>query len=258
MLTLIGLGLFDERDLSLRGLDEAKKADKVYVEIYTSPWHGNLQNLEKLVGNNIEVLKRRDLEENSGKILEEAKNKDIVIFVGGDPLVATTHSALLLDAEKQKIKTRTIHNASIVSAIAETGLHIYRFGPSVTVPLPEKTKGKLPESVYEVIKMNKARGLHTLCLLDIDAEQNKNMTANEAMKILLEMENERREDVFTLGTDVIIFARAGSDNFMIIYGKVKDLLEKDFGIPPAVLIIPGILHFTEKECLSLRVSNKKD
>lgn len=250
MLTLIGLGLFDEKDLTLRGIDEAKKADKVYIELYTTVWRGNLQNLEWLIGKKIEVLKRKDLEEESGKILEESKDKNVVILVGGDPLIATTHSALLLDARKQGIKTKIIHNASIVSAIAETGLHVYRFGPSVTIPFPEKTKGKLPESVYEVIKMNKTKGLHTLCLLDVDADQDKCMNANEGIKILLGIEDKRKEGVFTLKTEVVIFSKAGSENSTITHDKVEDLLKKDFTDFPAVLIIPGFLHFTEEEYLS--------
>jgi len=36
---------------------------------------------------------------------------------------------------------------------------------------------------------------------------------------------------------------------LIIYGKVKDLLNKDFDNPPYVMILPGKLHFIEKECL---------
>jgi diphthine synthase len=255
MLTLIGLGLFDEKDLTLKGMEEAKKADKVYIELYTTLWHGNIKNLEKLLGKKIDILKRKDLEENSGKILEDAKNQNISIFIGGDPLVATTHSAILLEAKKQGIKTRIIHNASIISAIAETGLHIYKFGPSVTIPFPEKIKGKLPESIYDVIKMNKTRGLHTLCLLDVDADQDKFMSANEGMKILLELESKRKEDVVDLGTEVVIFARVGSENPMIVYGKVKNLIEKTFGEPPMILILPGILHFTEKEYLSLLKNN---
>ena len=50
MLTLIGLGLYDEKDLTLRGIEQAKKADKAYIELYTSKWHGNIKNLEKLIG----------------------------------------------------------------------------------------------------------------------------------------------------------------------------------------------------------------
>lgn len=245
----IGLGLFDEKDLTLRGMEEAKKADKVFIELYTGKWHGSLKKLEKMIGKQIQVLKRKDLEEESYKLLEQAKTQKIAIFVQGDPLIATTHTSLILEARKLGIKTRIIHNSSIVSAIGETGLHIYRFGPSVTIPFPEKTKGKLPESAYDLIKMNKARGLHTLCLLDVIGEENKFMSPKEAMKTLLEIENKRKEGVFTKETEVVVFARAGSEKPLIVYGKVKNFMDKDFGEPPAVLIVPGILHFTEKEYL---------
>jgi len=247
MFTLIGFGLFDEKDLTLRGLEQAKKADKVFIELYTSKWYGNLENLEKLVGKKVEVLKRKDLEEESNKILEQAKTQNIVIFVQGDALIQTTHIALLQEARKLGIKTKVIHNTSIISAIGETGLHAQKFGPYVTIPFPEKTKGKLPESVYEIIKMNKTRGLHTLCLLDVIGEEKKYMLPKEAMKILLDIEKKRKEGVFNENTQVIVFARAGSEDSLIVYGTVNELMKKGFGEPPAVLIVPGILHFTEKE-----------
>lgn len=256
ILTLIGLGLYDEKDISLRGLEEAKKADKVFIELYTSKWHGNLENLEKLIGKKVEVLSRKDLEEGSNKILEQAKTQNIVIFVQGDALIQTTHIALLQEARKLGIRTKVIHNASIISAIDETGLHAQKFGPYVTIPFPEKTKGKLPESVYEIIKMNKARGLHTLCLLDVIAEENKYMSPQEAMKILLDIENKRKEEVFTLNTQLIVFASAGSENSLIACGNVNKLIKKDFGEPPFVLIVPGILHFTENKYLSLLCSEE--
>jgi diphthine synthase len=248
MLTLIGLGLWDESDITLKGLEEAKKADKIYVELYTSKWHGDLKNLEKLVGKDVAQLSRKDLEENSEKIISEARQLDIVILVQGDPMVATTHTSLIQEAHKQGIKTKIIHNASIISAVAETGLHIYKFGPSVTIPFPEKTKNKLPESVYDVIKMNKDRGLHTLCLLDVAADENEYMSANDAMKILLELEKTRKENVVNSDSEIIVFARVGGDS-SIQYGKIGELIKLSFGEPPMVLIIPGMLHFTEKEHL---------
>ncbi|MDI6798992.1 MAG: diphthine synthase [Candidatus Aenigmarchaeota archaeon] len=248
-LSLISIGLFDESDLTLKGLEEAKKADRVFIELYTSKWHGNLKNLEKLVGKKVEILSRKDLEEESYKLLEQAKTRNIAIFVQGSALVQTTHLALLQEARKLNIKTRVVHNASIISAISETGLHPQKFGPYVTIPFPEKTKGKLPESVYEVIKMNKARGLHTLCLLDV--EDSKCMTAKEGISILLELEDRRKEEVFTRATEVVVFAKAGSENPLIFYSRVEDILKMDLKEIPAVLIIPGILHFTEKEYLSL-------
>lgn len=36
MLYIIGLGLGDERDITLRGLEAVKKSQKIYMEAYTS------------------------------------------------------------------------------------------------------------------------------------------------------------------------------------------------------------------------------
>lgn len=247
MLTLVGLGLHDEKDLTLRGIEAAKTADKVYIELYTSAWYGK-DELEKIVDKKIEELKREDLEQRANKIVAESKTKNVVVFVSGDPMIATTHSVLIEEARKADVETKIIHNASIVSAIAETGLHIYKFGATATVPFREKTGGKLPESVYDIIKMNKRNGLHTLLLLDIIPE--RCMTANEAMQILLALEEQRKEDTFTNDTAVVVFARAGSDDSMIAFGKVSELKRMDFGRPPMVLIVPGLIHFTEKEYLN--------
>ena len=246
LLTLVGLGLHDEKDLTLRGVEAAKQADKAYIELYTSVWHGKAE-LEKIIGKKIEELKREDLEQHANKIIDEAKTKNIVIFVPGDPMIATTHTMLIEQAKKDNIEVNIVHNASMVSAIGETGLHIYKFAATATVPFPEKTKGKPPESVYNVIKMNKKAGLHTPLLLDITPE--RSMTANEAMKLLLSIEEQRKEDVFTDDTKVVVFARAGSNKPSIVFGKVGKLKNKNFGEPPMVLIVPGILHFTEKDYL---------
>lgn len=244
-LTLIGLGLYSELDLSLRTVEEAKNSDKIYIELYTSKWHGNLKNLEKMIGKGIVELKRKDLEENSNNIVEESKTKKVIILVQGDPLVQTTHSSLLLEAKKLGIEIKVIHNASILSAIGETGLHVQRFGCYVTIPFPEKTKGKQPESVFETIRENKKRELHTLCLLDVIAEENKYMTVKEGL------------DIFLLGKvindeeKIVVFARAGSNKPLVIYDTVNNLIKKEILDIPTVIIIPGKLHFTEKEYLEL-------
>lgn len=36
MLYIVGLGLADERDISVKGLDIVRKADRVYLEAYTA------------------------------------------------------------------------------------------------------------------------------------------------------------------------------------------------------------------------------
>lgn len=247
MLYFISLGLSDEKDISLKGLEVARECELLFAEFYTTKLQTEKEKIEKLIGKKIEILSRKDLEENFQNILNLAKSKKVGILVGGDAFVATTHLALKLEAMKQGIKTKVVHGSSIISAVAETGLHIYKFGPCVTIPFPEKTKGKLPESVYEVVRMNKARGLHTLCLLDIEDE--RLMKINEGIKILLEIEEKRRENVLSLESEVVVFARAGSEDPLIAFGKVKDIIEKNFEDVPAVIIIPGLLHFTEKEFL---------
>ena len=251
MLTLIGLGLYDEKDVTLRGVELAKAADRVFMELYTSKWHGSLKNLEKIVGKKIEVLQRKDLEEDAKKIIELAKKQHVAIFVPGDPLVATTHTTLIQSAVASRIDYNIVHNASIISAVAESGLHIYKFGPSVTIPFPEKTKGKLPESVYDVIKANRARGLHTLCLLDVVSEENKYMLPKQAAAILLNLEKVKKENLFDEKSEVVVLVRLGSPDAKIFFGKIGEVLKKDFGEPAMVLIVPGSLHFTEIEHLQL-------
>lgn len=249
MLILIGLGLWDEEDITLKGLKRAKNADVVYLEIYTSKWHGNLERLESILDKKINVVRREDLEEGSDKILEEAKDKKVVLFVPGDPVIATTHASLLIDAKNKGIETEVIHNASIYSAIGETGLHVYRFGATVTIPFLEKTSNKLPKSIYETIRENKRKGLHSLLLLDVISEKNKYLTPNEGMKILLEIEEKIKKNIFMNDTEIVVFARAGSKNPLIIHGKVENLIKEDFGEPPFVIIVPGELHFTEMDYL---------
>jgi diphthine synthase len=250
MLTLIGLGLNDEKDLTLKGVDAAKNADKVFVEFYTSFWNGKKENLEKIIGKKIYELQRTDLEEDSKKILQEAKNSDIAILVQGDPLVATTHETLIIEAKKLGIKTKIIHNASIFSTISETGLHIYKFGPTVTIPFPEKVSNKFPKSVYETISENKKRSLHTLCLLDVIAENKKYMNANEAIEILLNMEKEFGGNVINENSEAVVFENAGSDESKITFEKISELMKKEFENYPQVLILIGNLHFTEREYLT--------
>jgi len=249
MLILIGLGLWNEEDITLKGLKRAKNADVVYLEIYTSKWYGNLERLESILDKKINIVRREGLEEKSDKILEEARDKKVVLFVPGDPVIATTHASLLIDAKNKGIETEVIHNASIYSAIGETGLHIYRFGATVTIPFLEKTSNKFPKSIYETIRENKRKGLHSLLLLDVIHEKNKYLTPNEGMKILLRIEEGMKKNVFTEDTEVVVFARAGSKNLLIVHGKVEDLIKKDFGEPPFVIIVLGKLHFTEKDYL---------
>lgn len=242
MLYLIGLGLWNEEDLTIRGLDALKKCDVVYCEFYTNKWTGNLEKLEELTGRKIIVLKRIDVE--SERLTDEAKHTNVALLVPGNPLAATTHIQLLIDAKEKGVETRVIHASSIYSAVAVTGLQLYKFGRTTTLAFLEKSFK--PSSPYEVILENRRAGLHTLVLLDVK-EENRYMTVKDGIEVLIELgENLDPE------SKIIACCQLGSENQKIRYGTMKELA-KDNSLTdtPAVIIIPGRLHFKEEEALRM-------
>jgi len=251
MLVFVGLGLYSENDMSLRGIEEAKTADCVFAEFYTSLMAGlSLERLEKMVGKKIVVVSRKTLEDENGElILRKAESSKVAFLVPGDPLIATTHVDLRIRAEKRGITTRVVHGASIVSAaMGLSGLQNYRFGKSVTIPFPEE--GLVSETPYNVIAENKARDLHTLCFLDIKAEKRLYMTIKEALEILLSLEEKKKMHVVTLDSLAVGIARAGAEDQVVKADIVRALLSFVFGGPPHVLVFPADrLHFVEAEAL---------
>jgi len=249
-LIFVGLGLHDEKGISIRGIEEVKSADAVFAEFYTSLMAGlSVKKLEKLVGKRISVVSRQALEEEEGQlILQNAKEGKVALLVPGDPLIATTHVDLRIRAEKHGIKTRVVHGASIISSvIGLSGLQNYKYGRSVTIPFSDETFA--PETPYKVIAENKKMGLHTLCFLDIKAEEKRYMTIKEGLQQLLAMEKRKRRGAVTLDTLVVGIARAGSQEPTVKAGYVKEMLNHDFGAPPHSIVFPGKLHFMEAEAL---------
>jgi len=249
-LVFVGLGLYDERDLSLRAVDEIKTADKVFAELYTSLMPGlKTEELERLIGKKVTVISRKILEEEEGQqILQETKQDKVVFLVPGDPMIATTHVDLCIRAKKMGINTRIIHGASIISAIIGlTGLQNYKFGRSVTVPFPEN--GVTADTSYNVIIENKKRGLHTLCFLDIKTDEKRYMAIKDCLNILLAIEKRKTKNIITLNALAVGVARAGAPNILVKAGCVRELLNHDFGPPPHTIVFPGKLHFMEAEAL---------
>jgi len=250
-IVFVGLGLHDDMGISLRGLVEVRSADTVFVELYTSLMPGfSLERFEKTSGRRVNVVSRADLEERDAQVIVKAAEKHkAVLLVPGDPLIATTHVSLRIQAEKRGIKTRIVHGASVLSAvIGLSGLHNYKFGKSVTIPFPDETPSETP---YSVIWQNKEFGLHTLCLLDMKAENRRFLNVHDALKELLRVEAQRKKMTVTEETLVIGVARAGSSDATVRAGFIRDVLGYDFGGPPYSLIFPGELHFMEAEALTV-------
>lgn len=245
-LFLIGLGLADEKDISLKGLEAIKHCSKLYLEHYTSKLSCSKEDLEKLYSKKVE-LANREFVESADVLLKEAKESNVALLIIGDPLCATTHWDILQRAKAQGIKTEIVHNASIINTIGATGLQVYKFGKTTSIPFP--TEKFSPESYYDILKENKSVGAHTLVLLDLDPINNKFMSVNEAIELLRKIERKRNEKVFLPKDLCVGIARLGAKDQKIVAGTVIAVSDADFGPAPHCLVVPGKLHFVEEEAL---------
>lgn len=246
-LYFIGLGLCDERDITLKGLETIKKCDYIYLEKYTSILQCSTEKLEELYKKKIILADREMVEKKADKILDQALTYNVAFLVIGDIFGATTHTDLMLRAKEKNVECEYIHNVSILNAIGITGLELYKYGKTTSIPF--STDSFKPETPYDVIKMNRKDRLHTLILLDLRPDENRFMSVNDAIKYLLHIEQNRKENVFTEDTLCIGCARIGCKDFKIKAGKAKDLMHEDFGKPLHCIIIPGTMHFIEEEAI---------
>jgi len=138
-LYLIGTGM-TKTSISADALIALKECDKVYLENYTVNFPYSKEELERAYNVKIMELDRKKVEDES--ILEEAKSSRVALLVYGDSLSATTHMQLILEAKKQNIKYQIFHNASILTTIAETGLSLYKFGKTTSMPNWEEHTNK--------------------------------------------------------------------------------------------------------------------
>lgn len=249
MFYLVGLGLFDEKDISLKGLECLRNVDKIYAELFTSRLFGSsLETIEELVGKPIELLVRQEVEEES-KFIEEAKDMDIALVTGGDPLIATTHSEFLVECAKKNIPYEVIHGSSILSsAPAISGLQGYKFGKVTTIPFPDHNF--YPKSPYYAIEENLENNMHTLVLLDIQAHKDRYMTVNEGLEYLMNIKSDLEDDgTIDENTLAVGIARVGSKDNIVKADSIGKLIDFDFGGPLHCIVIPSKLHIVEAEYL---------
>src|SRR3989338_2767268 len=245
-LTLIGIGLSDEKDITIKGLEAVKDADVVYLETYTCLLQVSIEKLEEFYNKKI-IRAHRDLVENKVEqtILHDAKTKKVVFLVIVDIFGATTHVDLVTRAKQENIKVGYIHNTSILTAVGETGLELYKFGKVTSIPFDNHHV----ETPYNVLKENQKMSLHTLFLLDLKPEENKFLTIPLAIEYLLRLEELKKQNIITEKTLFIGCARLGSKDSTIKVGSAKQLQSFNFGKAPHCIIIPSNLHFVEEEFL---------
>ncbi|RLM71093.1 diphthine synthase [Halorubrum sp. Atlit-8R] len=252
MLTFIGLGLYDERSVTVEGREALRAADRVFAEFYTSRLVGaDVADLEAYHGVNVEVRDRAGVERDPEPILEAAADGDAAFLTAGDTMISTTHTDLRLRAEERGIDTRVIHGVTAQSAASSlTGLQNYRFGKATTLPFPYAHGGDdVPASVVETIEANRERGLHTVVYLDIkvgtgpsgpDPDHEEYMTADVAADLLAEGWADEL---------AVAVARAGSPDAVVAADRLSALADREFGDPLHLLVIPGDLHHVEADAL---------
>jgi diphthine synthase len=248
MLSLVSLGLCDGNDITLRGLGLVRHAAAVYIEGYTSLLRCSHEELEAQLGRPITKLSREDIEQRINPLLERARAEEIVILVIGDVFGATTHADLFLRATQLHVPVTVVHNASVLNAVGVVGLELYKYGRTVSIPY--WGPGFEPTSYLEGISKNLERGLHTLCLLDIKAEEPRFMSVQEGLRQLLTAEAREHHGIIQEDMLVVGVARIGYPDARIVPGPLSEVMKIDFGAPPHCIIIPGKLHPVEEEMLA--------
>ena len=231
MLYLISLGISKE-DINLGAIEAVKRCDEIYLEGYTSLGI-SLVELNNIFDKRINLVER-DFVENYD--VNQAKEKNIGILFYGDVFSATTHISMYLDAIKEKIDVKVIHNVSILTLVSNLGLSLYNFGKVISIPFQNVN---LIDGLNDNLKL----GLHTLFLLDLNPKDNKFLNINEGLKRLKEQGMENR---LVVGVE-----RLGYPDQKVKVGKSDDLVKFSFDKFPQSLIVVGKMHFLEEEVLEL-------
>ncbi|NPA23936.1 MAG: diphthine synthase [Crenarchaeota archaeon] len=252
-LYIVGAGVYPDY-ISLRGVEILRKVARAFCELYTSPI--SLETLLKVLRNyvedidgKIEIISRREIEDEScRRIIEELKKgNDVALLVPGDPMFATTHSAIRIIVRKSGFNCEIVHGVSILNAaVSLLGLSPYRFGPVATVVYPRM--GVLPERAYDVVLHNLRNNLHTLLLLDI-RDDGGFMTAEEALNILSELEHRRREGLFVNDRVIIVLERVGFPDQKVHVATFEEARERRYGAPPHSIVVPSRLSPVEQDLL---------
>ena len=233
-LYLIGLGL-NERSITKEGLEAISKCKRIYLENYTVDFPYIQHQLEEIIGKKVISADRTKVEGLS--IVDEAKKLNVALLVYGSPLTATTHISLIEEARAMRVKYKVLYNASILDAVAETGLQLYKFGKVASMPAWQKSFE--PDSFMELVKQNMTQLAHSLILIDISLPFNK---AINQLKIAAKNHDIKLKKL-------VVCQAMGTKNRKILYRTIEEIETYGGVKSPYCIILPSKLHFLEKEIL---------
>jgi diphthine synthase len=244
---LIGLGIKKE-NVNEEILNKIRESEIVFFEKYTSFFKDEewLVNKIKELNKNIIIGDRETIEQKINNYLK--KFNKISILVIGDPLTATTHTTLIIEAKKEGFEIEIINNVSIFNLITRTGLSIYKFGKTISLPFLIRDKRINLETPVKVIKENLSTNAHTLLLMDLDPINKDYLRMEEALEYLL---NKR------INKNLIICSRLGwkDEKIFLIKELNQEKIEKVKNLnlkpPLCIVVYDQNLNEGEKEFLEL-------
>ena len=250
MLYLVGAGIYDTFEMC-NSISILKSCDRIYLESFTSPISDNFIDILKATiepEKKIEFVKRWFVEDGR-QILDESKTLNVGLISYGDPTIATTFTELRIRAIKNNIGVRVVHAASgITSLVGECGLQIYKIGKLVT--MMEERQSAI--SVYSTVFSNLNLNCHTVILTEYRQGDDGTvffLKPNNVMSRLLDVEKDIMYGFVSEDSFLIVLSRIGTDGQKIFSGKIKSLLELDYGKGPHAIIFPSRFHFTEEDAI---------
>jgi diphthine synthase len=253
MLFLVGLGL-SEREIPIGTMEVCKNCE-LYIDKFTTRIDERVTDyITEQTGKRITELTRQDMEEDAKDIVERAATKDVAILVGGDPLMATTHKIIYIEAKKQKVPTEIVHANSIITTImGESGLDFYRFGAPCTIP--KWSSHYSPVSFYEKIGANLINKNHTILLLDYDSPSETTLPLKDVIQILEKADSHYKKGIINSKTKIILLHNMSLEDAKIISTTIEKLKSLEYG-GVNILILPAELSDIEKEAVSARTGTE--
>lgn len=241
MLYIIGLGVDPKNTAPAFIKSTANLCEKSYIDIYTTFIANDYLNWIKKELKAVPA--NRDLLEDIKNFVEVAKDKNVCLYVYGDPYIATTHQSLRIYATEQKIKVKTVYSSSFINTIfGETGLHIYKIGfVGSLIKNDINSRNYIYKQVGTALESKK----HSIIIPTGYEGDTSSLLAE-----LKQAELNFKEETFPDDRFLIFISRAGTDEEKVLGGTIKDLFKTKTRLnEPFTLIVPGLLHFSEEEVL---------
>lgn len=249
MLFLIGTGI-SKNGLTIEAIDICKRSKTVFFDNYTS--HINDITMEYLSKNNIipKQLARAALEEQIDTLLLQAKDDDVSVLIGGDPMLATTHKIIQIRAYSLKIPVTVIHAGSIMNALmGESGLDFYRFGKIATIT--RWSQNYKPISFYDSIIINSKNDMHTILLCDFDSTKNESIPLSEALLYITNAEEQKQLGFLDEDKKIIIFHNVGLIGEKRVFCSIKEAKKLQMDLGMHAIIVPSRTSQLEIEMLNV-------